>query len=174
MEGDIDLLGILGISDEVRNGYSRSGSIHRRGGRLAGELRRWSGSPAPAPPSTTSLTNGVARRTLDVTPPDTRWPGDAPPPSRGWRRPSPGREAAPTEGSVMTSTDTVVVGAGHAGLAVSRLLTEPAATTSSLERGRVAERWHVAALGFAAPAHPELDDPPARLVLPRRRPGRLP
>jgi putative flavoprotein involved in K+ transport len=42
----------------------------------------------------------------------------------------------------MTSTDTVVVGAGHAGLAVSRLLTETARDHVVLERGRVAERWH--------------------------------
>ena len=42
----------------------------------------------------------------------------------------------------MTSTDTVVVGAGHAGLAVSRLLTEAARDHVVLERGRVAERWH--------------------------------
>lgn len=54
-----------------------------------------------------------------------------------------GREAAPSpKGAVMTSTDTVVVGAGHAGLAVSRLLTETARDHVVLERGRLAERWH--------------------------------
>ena len=31
-----------------------------------------------------------------------------------------------------------------------------------LERGRIAERWRSETLGLAAPAHPELDDPPAR------------
>jgi putative flavoprotein involved in K+ transport len=42
----------------------------------------------------------------------------------------------------MTTTDTVVIGAGHAGLAVSRLLTTAGRDHVVLERGRVAERWH--------------------------------
>ena len=37
--------------------------------------------------------------------------------------------------------DTVVVGAGHAGLAVSRLLTDAGRDHVVLDRGRVAERW---------------------------------
>src|SRR3954467_1189101 len=37
--------------------------------------------------------------------------------------------------------DTVVVGAGHAGLAVSRLLTNAGRDHVVLDRGRVAERW---------------------------------
>jgi putative flavoprotein involved in K+ transport len=37
--------------------------------------------------------------------------------------------------------DTVVVGAGHAGLAVSRLLTQAGRDHVVLDRGRVAERW---------------------------------
>jgi putative flavoprotein involved in K+ transport len=41
----------------------------------------------------------------------------------------------------MTTTDTVVIGAGHAGLAVSRLLTAARRDHVVLERGRVAERW---------------------------------
>ena len=41
----------------------------------------------------------------------------------------------------MTSIDTVVVGAGHAGLAVSRLLTDAGRDHVVLDRGRVAERW---------------------------------
>ena len=41
----------------------------------------------------------------------------------------------------MTSTDTVIVGAGHAGLAVSRLLTDAGRDHVVLDRGRVAERW---------------------------------
>ncbi len=40
------------------------------------------------------------------------------------------------------SVDTVVVGAGHAGLAVSRLLTDARRDHVVLERGRVGERWH--------------------------------
>ncbi len=41
----------------------------------------------------------------------------------------------------MPTTDTVVIGAGHAGLAVSRLLTEAGRDHVVLDRGQVAERW---------------------------------
>ena len=41
----------------------------------------------------------------------------------------------------MTATDTVIVGAGHAGLAVSRLLSAAGREHVILERGRVGERW---------------------------------
>ncbi len=41
----------------------------------------------------------------------------------------------------MTTIDTVVVGAGHAGLAVSRLLSDADREHVVLERGRIAERW---------------------------------
>jgi putative flavoprotein involved in K+ transport len=41
----------------------------------------------------------------------------------------------------MTSIETVIVGAGHAGLAVSRLLTDAGRDHVVLDRGRVAERW---------------------------------
>lgn len=41
----------------------------------------------------------------------------------------------------MTTIDTVVIGAGHAGLAVSRLLTAAGRDHVVLDRGRVAERW---------------------------------
>ena len=37
--------------------------------------------------------------------------------------------------------DTIVVGAGHAGLAVSRLLTDAGRDHVVFDRGRVAERW---------------------------------
>ncbi|HXV91687.1 MAG TPA: NAD(P)-binding domain-containing protein [Pseudonocardia sp.] len=41
-----------------------------------------------------------------------------------------------------TTVDTVVVGAGQAGLALSRCLTDRGREHVLLERGRVAERWH--------------------------------
>lgn len=41
----------------------------------------------------------------------------------------------------MFTTDTVVIGAGHAGLAVSALLTEADRDHVVLDRGRVAQRW---------------------------------
>jgi putative flavoprotein involved in K+ transport len=42
----------------------------------------------------------------------------------------------------MSHTRAVIIGAGQAGLAVSRLLTAAAVDHVVLERGRVAERWH--------------------------------
>lgn len=41
----------------------------------------------------------------------------------------------------MTTVDTVVVGAGHAGLAVSKLLTDAGREHVVLDRGRVGDRW---------------------------------
>ena len=41
----------------------------------------------------------------------------------------------------MTTIDTVVVGAGHAGLAVSKLLTDAGRDHVVLDRGRIADRW---------------------------------
>ena len=41
----------------------------------------------------------------------------------------------------MPTTETVVIGAGHAGLAVSRLLTDAGQDHVVIDRGRVAERW---------------------------------
>ncbi len=41
----------------------------------------------------------------------------------------------------MTTVDTVVIGAGHAGLAVSRLLSAAGRDHVVLDRGRVGERW---------------------------------
>ena len=41
----------------------------------------------------------------------------------------------------MTSIDTVVIGAGHAGLSVSRLLSRAGCPHVVLDRGRVGERW---------------------------------
>lgn len=41
----------------------------------------------------------------------------------------------------MTATDTIVVGGGHAGLALSRALTDAGHDHVVLERGRIGERW---------------------------------
>jgi putative flavoprotein involved in K+ transport len=45
------------------------------------------------------------------------------------------------EGRMMPTVDTVVIGAGHAGLATSRLLADAQIDHVVLDRGRVAERW---------------------------------
>jgi len=46
--------------------------------------------------------------------------------------------------TVLHTIDTVVIGAGHAGLAVSRLLTAAGREHVVLDRGRVGERWRTA------------------------------
>ena len=43
--------------------------------------------------------------------------------------------------TTIEKVDTVVIGAGHAGLAVCRLLTEAGHDHVVLDRGRVGERW---------------------------------
>jgi putative flavoprotein involved in K+ transport len=43
--------------------------------------------------------------------------------------------------STVSTVDTVVVGAGHAGLATSRLLTQAGRDHVVLERGGIGERW---------------------------------
>ena len=74
----------------------------------------------------------------------------------------------------MTTIDTVVIGAGHAGLAVSKLLTGRRTRPRRARPRPVGRPLAHRALGLPAPAHPELDDPAPRLELPRARPGRLP
>ena len=73
----------------------------------------------------------------------------------------------------MHAIDTVVIGAGHAGLAVSSLLSRgrprPRGARPRARRREVALR----ALGLPAPAHAELDDPAARPRVRGPRPGRL-
>jgi putative flavoprotein involved in K+ transport len=44
----------------------------------------------------------------------------------------------------MPAIDTVVIGAGHAGLAVSRLLVMEGRDHVVLDRGRIAESWRTA------------------------------
>ena len=73
----------------------------------------------------------------------------------------------------MRTTTTVVIGAGHAGLAMSRCLTERSIDHVVLERGEVAELVADRALGLAPAAHAELAEPAARPRLRRRRSRRL-
>ena len=71
-------------------------------------------------------------------------------------------------------TTVVVIGGGQAGLAMSWWLTRAGVDHVVLERGVVAQSWRDAALGLAAAAHPELDEPAAGARVRRRRPRRLP
>ena len=70
----------------------------------------------------------------------------------------------------MLKTTTVVVGAGHSGLAMSRCLADRSIDHVILERGEVATLLAHTAVGLVAVAHPQLDDPAAGLRLPRRGP----
>ena len=68
----------------------------------------------------------------------------------------------------MIKTTAVIVGAGHAGLAMSRRLTERSIDHVVLERGEVATLVADPALAEPAAAHSELADPAARPRLRRR------
>src|SRR6188472_2106769 len=52
-----------------------------------------------------------------------------------------GRPAVTFQGPLMIVTDTVVIGAGHAGLAVSNVLTGFGRDHVVLDRGQIGERW---------------------------------
>src|SRR4051794_21740000 len=84
---------------------------------------RRSSTPSPIPPPSTSTSSPADRR------PRLRRPK---PPRPGRRRP---------ERNVMITIDTVVIGAGHAGLAVSRLLTDVGRDHVVLDRGGIGDRW---------------------------------
>ena len=62
-------------------------------------------------------------------------------------------------------TTTVIIGAGHAGLAMSRCLSDRSIDHVVLERDEVASSWRTRALGLAAAAHAELAVPAPRLRL---------
>ena len=63
----------------------------------------------------------------------------------------------------MPYVDTLVIGAGQAGLAMSRLLTEAGVDHAVLERGRARRALALGAVGLAAPPHPQLGHPPPEL-----------
>ena len=124
VEGDIDLLGILGLSDEVRNGYQQIRvSFRVRGDASPEALRQLVEQAAARSAVYDVLTHGVPI-SVDVAAALTRH-------QRAGNR-------------TMRAVETLVVGAGQAGLAVSRCLTARAPTMSCVERGRVAERWRSA------------------------------
>ena len=134
VEGDIDLLGILGLSDEVRNGYEQIRVSFKVKGDDPEKLRQVVEQSRQRSAVFDIVTNGV--------PGDRRGRGRlSPPPSP----PAPGA-AEPAAGPAcqeptMRTTDTIIIGAGQAGLAISRCLTDAGADHVVLERGRLAERW---------------------------------
>jgi len=68
---------------------------------------------------------------------------------------------------------TVIIGAGHPGLATSKHLTDRSIDHVLIERGEVANSWQSDAVGLAAPPHAELAEPPSRIRLRLRRSRRL-
>ena len=138
VEGDIDLLGILGLSDgTVRNGYQQIRvTFHIEGDADDETLREIVEQSRRRSAVYDALTKPtpVARSTWS--PADRRRATSRPGPAA---TPGPGRPGP--EGHPMSTIDTVVIGAGHAGLAVSRLLADAGREHVVLDRGRVAERW---------------------------------
>jgi putative flavoprotein involved in K+ transport len=68
----------------------------------------------------------------------------------------------------MIQTTAVVIGAGHAGLAMSRRLTERSIDHVVLERGEVANSWRTQRWPSLRLLNPQLADPAARPRLRRR------
>ena len=77
-------------------------------------------------------------------------------------------------GDAMRHTTTVVVGAGHCGLAMSRCLAERSIDHVVLERGEVAHSWRTQRWDSLRLLTPNWMTRLPGLRLPRRRPGRLP
>ena len=73
----------------------------------------------------------------------------------------------------MPSTHTIVIGAGQAGLAISRCLSDAGLDHVVLERGRLAERWRSERWDSLRLLSPNWARPPPPLALPRRRSRRL-
>ena len=122
LEGDMDVRGILGIDSDVRNGFSniKVTYTHRRR-RLAGGHRGAGGAVAEA-----------LRRLRHHHQPHQRH-------RRGRLRR--GRAAGSEERSACGRPRPSIIGAGHAGLAMSRCLTDRSIDHVLLERGEVASSW---------------------------------
>ena len=69
--------------------------------------------------------------------------------------------------------ETLIVGGGQAGLALSHMLGQRGCRHLVLERGRIAERWRTRALGRPALPVPQLVGTASRFPLSPRRPRRL-
>ena len=168
VEGDIDLLGILGPLRRL--GPQRlpadPGHLPHRGRRRRRDAARDRRAVPPPLRRLRRADQPHPRPRRRRRPAATRRPG-----ARAAGRPGrpAGRAGPHQEGTTMNTIDTVVIGAGHAGLAVSHLLgrgrARPRRPRPRPGRRALAHR----ALGLAAPAHPELDDPAPRLALRRPR-----
>ena len=139
VEGDIDLLGILGLSDEVRNGYQQIKVSFKLRGDDPEKLRQVVEQSRRARPSTTCSPTACPSPSRST--PADRSSTDAPGRRPAGAAPPEPRRTRPPRSTLMPTTDTLVIGAGQAGLAASHCLTEAGIDHVVLERGRVAERW---------------------------------
>ena len=170
IEGDIDLLGLLG---PVERGAQRLPADPRdvrhqgrRAGREAARDRRAVAGPLGGLRRPHQRRPGRDRRECGLT--SRAAAGRS---SRAGRAPGGRRRSCDREGKegVMRRTEAVVIGGGQAGLAMSRCLDgrrrRPRRPRARPRRRAVAQR----ALGVAPPPHPELAEPSAGLPL--RGPG---
>ena len=151
VEGDIDLIGILGL-DQVRNGFQQIKVSFSSRATTPRSSAGSSSSPAPDRPSSTS--SPTACRS-----PSRSTPADRRSPARHRRPPAPaaGRRAArpPVHGTpARQRTHTLVIGAGQAGLATSRLLTDAGRRPRGRRPGPVGRAVAKRAMALPAPPHP--------------------
>ena len=149
LEGSMDIQGILGIDSDVRNGYDDIKVTFNIDADASKKDIEALVAQSQKRSAVYDLVTNPTNVTVEVV---SLASGDEPPVER---------------------VTTVVIGAGHAGLAASRCLTERSIDHVVLERGEVANSWRREALGLAAAADAELAEPPARLSLRRRRSRRL-
>ena len=120
VEGAHDIRGILGADSDVRNGFNDiKVTFHIDADASQGGHRGAGGPVAEA-----------LRRVRRAHQPDRTSPSKWPEGRRGLQR-----------STVIERTTTVVIGAGHAGLAASHFLTERSIDHVVLERGEVANSW---------------------------------
>ena len=138
-----------GLSDDVRNGYEQIRVSFRLRGDDPEKLRRRRRAVPPALGRLRRADQRRARRHRRSTPADPSAPA-RPAPTPSGR----GRSHAPeTDRATMPTTHTLVIGAGQAGLAISRCLTDAGLDHVVLERGRDGRALAQRALGLPAPAH---------------------
>ncbi len=168
VEGDIDLQGILGLSTRGPQRLPadpRQLPHRRRRHRSAGARAR---RPVRRPVLRCSTSSPTASRSRS-----TSTSSERALPRRAARLAPAGTAGVPGTRSPMATVDTLIIGAGQAGLAVSWHLHALGRDHVVVDRGRIAERWRSERWDSLADTDPELDDPPARRRLRRSRPGWL-
>ena len=149
IEGAMDVRGILGIDSDVRNGFSGIKVTYDiDADATPARSRRSSRSRRSARPCTTSSPT---------------------PPTSGSRS----ADRTTDVGAAAVRTTTVVIGAGHGGLAMSRCLSDRSIDHVVLERSEVANSWRTERWDSLRLLTPELAVPAPRLRLRRRRPRRV-